>query len=89
METQEAHVVRSNRHRRAEDDDTIEEWEQLSNECDFENDGWAKKVEDTKPNVEVAGDIVEVRKLREEVNELKTLIEAVLKTKDVQIDGKD
>ena len=89
LETQEAHAVRSNRRRRAQDDDTIEEWEQLSNECDFENDGWAKKVEETKPNVEVAGDIVEVRKLREEVNELKKLIQTVLKKRDELIDGKD
>jgi hypothetical protein len=71
-------VVRSNRRRRAEDDDTIEEWEQLDGETDFERDGWAKKVKETKPNVEVAGDILEMQKLREEVKELKTLLEAVL-----------
>jgi hypothetical protein len=85
---QEAHVVRSNRRRRAKDDDTIEEWEQLANECDFEDDGWAKKVEETKPNVEIAGDIIEVRKLRDEVKELKALIEEVLKKGENHVDGK-
>jgi len=88
IEMQEAHVVRSNRRRRAQDDDTIEEWEQLANECDFEDDGWAKKVEETKPNVEIAGDIIEVRKLRDEVKELKALIEEVLKKGKNHVDGK-
>jgi hypothetical protein len=74
--------VKSNRRRKAEDDDTIEEWEQLAGECNFEDDGWAKKVEETKPNVEIAGDIVEVRILRQEVKELKTLLEAVLRKED-------
>jgi hypothetical protein len=79
LETRQAQVVRSNRKRKADDDDTIEEWEQLEGECDFEQDGWAKRVEETKPNVEVDGAIVETRKLREEVKELRRLLEEVLK----------
>ena len=78
LETREAHTVKSNRRRRADDDDVIEEWEQLAGECNFKEDGWAKRVEDTKPNVEIPGDIVEVRKLRDEVKELKELLEKVL-----------
>jgi hypothetical protein len=61
-----------------EDDDTTEEWEQLNDQLDFEEDGWAKKVDQTKPNVTIAGDIVEMRKLREEVKELKEILEKVL-----------
>jgi hypothetical protein len=82
METRDAHVVRSNRRRRAEDDDTVEEWEQLLSECDFEADGWAKKVEQTKPNVEVNRDILEIEKLSKEVQELKSLLLKLLDGKD-------
>lgn len=85
LETRQAHVVKSNRSRKAQDDDTIEEWEQLSGECDFENDGWAKRVEDTKPNVEVAGDILQMKKLSAEVKELKALLEEVLKNNNRKI----
>ncbi|KAF2664110.1 receptor-activated Ca2+-permeable cation channel [Microthyrium microscopicum] len=81
VETRAAHVVKSNRRRSAEDDDTIEEWEQLAGECDFEEDGWAKKVEATKPNVEVDGAIIEMRKLKKEVDELKDMISQLLKEK--------
>jgi hypothetical protein len=82
LETRNAHVVRSNRRRRAEDDDTVEEWEQLLGEVDFESDGWAKKVQQTKPNVEVDRDILEIQKLGKEVEELKALLLKVLDAKD-------
>jgi hypothetical protein len=75
LETKQAHVVRSNRRRGEEDDDTVEEWEQLSGEYDFEADGWSKKVEDARPNVEADGAVLEVKKLRTEVRELRELIE--------------
>jgi hypothetical protein len=75
METREAKWVSSNRRRKASDDDTIEEWEQLEDQCNFSNDGWAAKVEDSKPNVEVKGDIVEIKKLKGEVDVLKKMIE--------------
>jgi hypothetical protein len=35
-------------------------------------------VDQSKPNVAIAGDIVEMRKLREEVKDLKDLLEKVL-----------
>lgn len=79
LETRQAYAVRSNRRRRADDDDVVEEWEQLDGERDFETDGWAKKVEATKPNVEVHGAIVETRKLRDEIKELRALVEELLK----------
>jgi len=75
LETKQAHVVQYNRKRGEDDDDTVEEWEQLSGECDFEADGWGKKVEDARPNVETDGALLEVRKLRAEVGELRELIE--------------
>ncbi|KAF2503141.1 hypothetical protein BU16DRAFT_521748 [Lophium mytilinum] len=77
LETKQAHVVKYNRRRGEEDDDTVEEWEQLNDECDFEADGWTKKVEDSKPNVETDAAILELRKLRKDVGELKELIEGL------------
>jgi hypothetical protein len=98
LETRAAHRVRSNARRGAEDDDVIEEWEQLECTCDFEADGWAKKVEATRPNVEMDAATKEVIALRGEVKELKMLVEALVKGmgKDVKkiesengVDGTD
>lgn len=73
-ETRQAHRVSSNRRRGEEDDDVVHEWEQVLHECDFESDGWDKKVQQTKPNVEFDTAVLEVRKLQEEVTSLKELI---------------
>ena len=77
LETREAHKVWRNRCRGEGDDDTVEEWEQLSGICDFEAEGWTKKVELTKPNVEANAAVLEVRKLAAEIKELKGLIESM------------
>ena len=77
LETREAHKVWRNRRRGEGDDDTVEEWEQLSDMCDFEAEGWTKKVELTKPNVEANAAVLEVRKLAAEIKELKGLIESM------------
>jgi hypothetical protein len=74
METRSAHVVRTNRMRGESDDDVIQEWEQVMGECDFEADGWDKKVQQTKPNVEFDTAVFEVRKLQQEVSELKEIM---------------
>ncbi|KAF2708613.1 hypothetical protein K504DRAFT_379979 [Pleomassaria siparia CBS 279.74] len=74
LETRSAHKVRFNRRRGEEDDDQVQEWEQVLNECDFEADGWDKKVQATKPNVEFDTTVLEIRGLRQEVGELKALI---------------
>ncbi|KAF1954328.1 hypothetical protein CC80DRAFT_476055 [Byssothecium circinans] len=74
LETRQAHRVKYNRHRGEEDDDVQHEWEQVLHECDFEADGWDKKVQATKPNVEFDTAVLEVRKLQGEVKELKELL---------------
>jgi hypothetical protein len=74
METRAAHVVRINRKRGESDDDVVHEWEQVMGECDFEADGWDKKVQQTKPNVEFDTAVYEVRKLQQEVSELKEIL---------------
>ncbi|KAF2842606.1 receptor-activated Ca2+-permeable cation channel [Patellaria atrata CBS 101060] len=77
IETKEAHKVKRNRKRGEEDEDTIEEWEQLAVECDFEGEGWTKKVEDTKPDIETDAAIVEIRELKERIKELKQIVEGI------------
>ena len=87
LETRQAHKVRHNRRRGEDDDDTVEEWEQLSGMCDFEAEGWTKKVELTKPDVETNAAILEVRKLAAEIKELKGLIESMKREEIARVDG--
>ena len=74
LEAKDAYDIKDNRMRGEEDDDTIEEWEQLNGEIDFEGEGWGKKVSHTKPNVEVDTAVVEIRALKEEVDDLKRMM---------------
>lgn len=78
LEQREAWVVRSNRRRGEDDEDVTHEWEQVQQECDFEADGWDKKVQASKPNVEFDTAVLEVRELRKEVRELKDLLKALV-----------
>lgn len=78
VERREARVVKDNRRRGEEDDDTIEEWEQMGSGTDIDGEGWAKwaeKVDDTKPNVETDLDVIEIRQLKKQMQELKKMIE--------------
>lgn len=75
FETRTAKGIRRNRSRGDEDDDTVEEWEQMTAEVDFEADGWNKHVNAAKPNVEEEAAVLEVRKLQSEVEKLKEMIE--------------
>lgn len=78
----EVHIaqdIRTNRARGDGDDDTVEEWEQISSRFDFESDGWDKTVEGCKSNLEEDAAAVEIKMLREEVAALKDMIEALHK----------
>jgi hypothetical protein len=79
LETKQAQRVKWNRKRGEDDDDVLHEWEQVLHDCDFEADGWDKKVQQTKPNVEVETAVIEIRQLREEVGELKELLSEMKK----------
>lgn len=79
LETQSAKDIRRARARGDEDDDTVEEWEQMAGEIDFEADGWNKCVASAKPNIEEDPAVVEVRKLKEDVDKLKEMIEQLHK----------
>ncbi|KAI9163809.1 Calcium channel YVC1 [Paramyrothecium foliicola] len=74
FEVRTAHDIRSNRARGEEDDDVVEEWEQMEHMVDFEADGWAKTCQAVKPNVEDDAAVLEIRQLRDEVAELKSLL---------------
>ena len=77
METRDAHKVKYNRRHGEDDADESQEWEQNGcGELDFEADGWAKKVEGTKPNVETDAAVLEIRALKQEIEELKRMWES-------------
>ncbi|KAK4121561.1 hypothetical protein N657DRAFT_647739 [Parathielavia appendiculata] len=80
FEVRWARDIRVNRARGDADDDTVEEWEQMLGQVDFELDGWKKKVDAAKSNLEVEPAVAEVMKLREEVEQLKELIVSLQKT---------
>ena len=75
LETKHAHKLERNRLNHESDEDEVEEWEQMSGEVDFEADGWTKRVESTRPNVETDIAVLEVRALKEQVEELKKIVE--------------
>lgn len=87
FETRTAHSIRRNRAAGEEDDDQVHAWEQLSHQMDFESDGWSKTCEDVKPNVEEEPAVVEVRKLRAEVDSLKALLQEINKAIAPQVKG--
>ncbi|KAF7551076.1 hypothetical protein G7046_g7819 [Stylonectria norvegica] len=79
FETRTAYNVRRNRANGEEDDDTVEEWEQQAHELDFESEGWSKTCEMVKPNVEEEPAVLEVKKLRVELDQLKALLADIAK----------
>ncbi|PHH92422.1 hypothetical protein CDD83_7491 [Cordyceps sp. RAO-2017] len=78
-ETHTAHEIRRNRARGDDDDDVMEEWERLAHELDFEAEGWAKTCDAVKPNLEDDPAVLEVRKLRAEIGELKAALKEISK----------
>ena len=80
IETRQAHAVIAARSRDDASDDIVHEWEQMGVEGqapDFEADGWAEKVNDTKPNIETDAAVLEVRELKKQVAALAKLVEGL------------
>ena len=77
IETLEARHVTYNRRHGEADDDTVEEWEQMEGEIDFEGDGWDKKVVSTKPDVQTDVAVSEIRELKSQLAELKKMVRAM------------
>ncbi|KAI9741471.1 MAG: hypothetical protein M1818_004277 [Claussenomyces sp. TS43310] len=82
VEVRTAREVSSNRRRGEIDEDTVEEWEQMGDQVDFEAEGWSKKVDGVKSNVEDDAATLEVRQLRGEMKELKEMLQTLVKTKE-------
>jgi Polycystin cation channel len=78
FETRSAREVSMNRKRGELDDDTVEEWEQMSDAVDFESEGWAKKVQAAKSNVEDDQATLEVRELRSELKEMREMLQVLV-----------
>lgn len=87
LEARNAKHIRANRRRGEDDGDTHEVWEQMAGQVDFEAEGWAAKVAESKSNVEEEPAVLEVRKLREEVDKLRELLEGLSKKLGDKSDG--
>ncbi|MCJ1481912.1 hypothetical protein MMC06_002073 [Schaereria dolodes] len=77
LETRQAHSIKHNTDRGEEEDATTEEWEQIKDTVDFEAEGWTKRVENSRPNVETDLAVLEIRELKEKVGELKRVVEGL------------
>lgn len=49
----------------------------MDGEIDFEGEGWAKKVETTRPNVETDAAVLEIREVMELLKELSGRINGI------------
>ena len=87
LECREAHHIRWNRKRNEADDDEVEEWEQMAGEIDFEGEGWDKKVDTTKPDVKTDATLLEVRELKEQLDELRRMVRSLSEQPD-GVDGR-
>ena len=81
IETKQAQRVNRNRIRGQADDDTVEEWEQRNDDgdddgvnVDFESDGWARKCREAAPNIGTEAAVVEIRKLKTQLDQIQSLI---------------
>lgn len=79
FETRKAGEISSNRSRGEEDDDVEEEWEQMAAQVEFESESWAKICNEAKPNVEEEPALVEVKRLRQEMEDLKSMLVSITK----------
>ena len=77
IETKQAYRVKHNRRHGEQDEDTVEEWEQMPGDLDMEAEGWTKKVEQTRPNVETDAAVLEIRELKGQMSELRKLVEGM------------
>jgi hypothetical protein len=77
LETREARHVKHNRLHGESDEDRVEEWEQMDGVIDLEGEGWAKKVESTRPNVETDAAVLEIREVMETLRNLGQRVDAI------------
>lgn len=76
-EVAEARKVVAARARGEQDDAETEEWEELGVGPDVLSEDWRQRVVDSVPDVEEERAVIEVKKLREEVRELRKAVGAL------------
>ncbi|KMU75847.1 hypothetical protein CISG_05244 [Coccidioides immitis RMSCC 3703] len=84
IETCHARRIQVNRRLGEEEDDQVEEWEEaaaLVGATSVTMD-WDQKVQEIKPNVEVDLCVIEVRALKQELAELRTLVKTLVEQRD-------
>ncbi|PHH77974.1 hypothetical protein CDD82_3275 [Ophiocordyceps australis] len=89
FETRTANEIRNNRSRGEEDDDVVEEWEQMADDLDLDAEGWTKTCDAVKPNLEDDPAVLEIRKLRREIDELKASVQPITRTLENGRQGND
>lgn len=82
LETRDAHRVKYNQKRGRDDDDTLQEWEQLAGQVDFEADGWDKQVQQSCPDVSTDTTLVEIKALKKQVKELMKMVRDLADSKE-------
>ncbi|KAK2071073.1 hypothetical protein P8C59_005526 [Phyllachora maydis] len=75
FETRQAGEIRANRARGEADEDTVEEWEQMTDQVDFDADGWNEAVGLAKSHLDQDPAVSEVQQLKQEVETLKEMLE--------------
>ncbi|EER24655.1 hypothetical protein D8B26_004988 [Coccidioides posadasii str. Silveira] len=84
IETCHARRIQVNRRLGEEEDDQVEEWEEaaaLVGATSVTMD-WDQKVQEIKPNVEVDLCVIEVRALKQELADLRTLVKTLVEQRD-------
>lgn len=84
FEKRTAQTIRNNRARGEEDDDVAEEWEQMASEIDLEAEGWTKACNAVKPNLEDDPTVLQIKKLRDEIEEMKSVLAGMGRAKNIE-----
>lgn len=88
LEVREARRIRWNRRRGEDEDDVVQEWEHVAEEVNFDvDDTWKERVDETKPNVYVDVCTLEVRQLKEQVDELTGLVKTLIDERGGEMSG--
>lgn len=76
FEQRDALVVRENRRKGEEDEDTVEEWEQLEDDYKVQDhdEAWAHAVRESSPDVRTDPVLKELKALRNEIEQLKAQV---------------
>jgi hypothetical protein len=79
LEARDARRICRTRRRGESEDSARQKWEDLAAEVDFDvsQSNWGQSVQETKPNVEVPTDVLEIRELKEQVRILMEMVKGL------------